>query len=163
MKKIVVILFFMSLVNTMAMGSAGTAVLTVKTVKTKGKYSPHNVLAIWVVDHKKQFVKTLKVCAKKRKKYLKAWRKSSKNNAVDAVTSATLKSHSSHKVTWDCKDIKGKVVENGTYFICIEFTDKDAAGLVKTIPFKKGVQAVSVKLNDQKYFKKMKLTYTPAK
>jgi len=69
--------------------------------------------------------KTLKKRAANREQYLYTWRATSNQNVVDAVTGATLSSHETHRVTWDCRDTAGAVVPDGDYRIRVEFTSGD--------------------------------------
>ena len=147
-------------------GTSGSVEFTVRTKPTKEKYAPHNVVAIWVTDSKGNFVKTLEIYGRKRKKYLISWTKQSKKNEVDAVTGATLKKHQTHTVAWDCRDNKGNLMPDGNYQLHVECTNKNGQGPTTPsghIQFKKGSRAVSFTPKDLPYFDKMKLNYTPQK
>jgi hypothetical protein len=147
-------------------GTAGSVEFSVRTKPTKEKYAPRNVIAIWVTDSKGNFVKTLEVYGKKRKKYLKAWTKQSKKNEVDAVTGATLKKHKTHTVTWDCRDTKGNLMPDGDYQIHVEFTNKNGQGPTTPpghIQFKKGSKSISLTPKKLPCFDKMTLKYTSHK
>lgn len=142
----------------------GSVEFTVTTKPAKGKYSPRHVMAIWVTNSKGEFVKTLAVCGKNQKKRLATWAKQSKKNDVDAVTGATLKTHQTHTVTWDCRGAKGKSVPDGDYQIHVEFTSSNGQGPVTPaahIQFQKGLKAVSMTPKALRYFDKMNLKYTP--
>ena len=144
----------------------GPVKFSVETKRTKGKYAPKHVLAIWVTNAKGKHVRTLEVYGKKRMKYLKAWAKNSKNNTVDAITGATLKKHVPHNVVWDCRDAKGKLVPDGTYHIHVEFSEANGQGpmmALQHVTFQKGAKAISINPKDTPNFVKIKLDYTPEK
>lgn len=146
--------------------TSGSVTFTVTTKAVKARYSPRHVMAIWVTNSKGEFVKTLAIHAKSQKKRLTTWIKQSKKNAVDAVTGATLKTHQTHTVTWDCLDVKGKSVPDGDYQIHVEFTSANSQGPVTPalhIQFHKGLKAVSMTPKPLPYFVEMKLIYTPQK
>ncbi len=144
----------------------GTANIQVTTVTYKGKYDPKHIGAIWIENANGQFVKSIKVWAKKRIKHLIKWTAASKSNTVDATTSATLKNHQSHAVTWDCTDVSGAVVPDGAYKVFIEFTEDNSnssgkpPGKWTQIAFQKGSSNQSLTPPDETYFKNLKLTYT---
>jgi hypothetical protein len=147
-----------------ASGNAGTMNLKVTTRATNGKYAPKHVLAAWVTDARGQFVRTLLVRGRKRKKYLYRWAKDTKKNNVDAVTGATLKSHGEVAIRWDCRDTQGDVVPDGEYRIQLELTDKHAQGPTTPaghIVFIKGGKPATAKPEDQDNFRSMSLSYTP--
>ena len=168
MHKLVSIALLVSLciANTLMAATKGSVSFTVKTIATNEKYKPFNVMAIWVTDSKGEFVKTLAYHAKKRKKYLKVWKKSSDKNITDAVTSATLSTHESRTVKWNCTDAKGYLVPDGEYQIHVEFSNANKAGPVTPdghIKFTKGPKAVMLEPAKLPHFEGMKLQYTPSK
>ncbi|MHC5056944.1 MAG: DUF2271 domain-containing protein [Planctomycetota bacterium] len=144
--------------------STGEAELTFTTSAFKGKYAPKHVLAVWVTDAKGDFVKTVLLNAKSKKKYLKRWVDESGKNYVDAVTSATLKKHGAAVARWDCRDAEGKVVPDGEYHLHIEMASdhKTTVTTPKThIAFSKGPKPTSARPKDLANMKDMKLVYTP--
>lgn len=138
----------------------GTVTFTVRTVAAGGNYSPKHVLAIWV-EKDGAFVKTRKAMANQRKQYLYTWKAVSNYNVVDAITGSTLTSHQTHTVQWDCTDLDGNIVSDGTYKIRIEFTDKHAQGPLFGIEFIKGTEAISLNPPDEQYFKDIEFSYEP--
>ncbi len=143
----------------------GTATLEFLTRSGQNKYSPKHVLAVWIVAEDGKFIRTLKLAGKRRKKYLKTWKKSSDGNMVDAVTSATLKKHEKQTIEWDCKDSEGNLVPDGIYEIRIEFTDAHVQGPLTPpghITFTKGPESVEVTPKDLKQLTNIKLSYKPA-
>ncbi len=139
----------------------GELTFTVRTVTDNGDFSPKHILAIWIEDSN-GFVKTRKLRADKRKQYLYTFNSHTGGNVVDAVTGATLSSHTTHTVTWDCKDVDGKLVPDGEYTVYVEFTDKHSQGPLCTVPFTKGPEAVSLSPADKTYFKDLALNFEPA-
>jgi hypothetical protein len=167
--KMIVTLFVLTAMAVVAAEKAkptGPVKFSVETKRTKGKYAPKHVLAIWVTNAKGKFVRTLEVYGKKRRKYLKVWAKNSKKNTVDAITGATLKKHVPHNVVWDCRDAKGKLVPDGTYHIHVEFSEANRKGPMmplRHVKFRKGAKAISIKPKDTPNFVKITLDYTPEK
>jgi PKD repeat protein len=138
----------------------GTVTFTVKTITDNGNYAPRHVLAIWV-EYDGEFVKTRKAMANQRKQYLYTWKAASNYNVVDAITGATLTSHQTHAVSWDCTDLDGDVVPDGQYFIWVEFTEKHGQGPLMTVEFTKGAEAVTINPPDEDHFINMELIYIP--
>ncbi|OQX80992.1 MAG: hypothetical protein B6D64_02495 [Bacteroidetes bacterium 4484_276] len=144
----------------MGQNTPGTVTFTVKTITDNGNYAPRHVLAIWV-EYEGEFVKTRKAMANQRKQYLYTWRAASNYNVVDAITGATLTSHQTHTVSWDCTDLEGEVVTDGHYVVKVEFTEKHAQGPLMTVEFTKGTEAVTINPPDEDHFINMELIYTP--
>jgi hypothetical protein len=123
--------------------TTGTLNVSVATASTGGTYSPKNVFVIWIEDASGNFVKTLTAYAEKRIQYLYKWSAStlSRNtqyNRVDAVTGATLGSHGTRTGTWNGTDYNKNAVADGTYYVCMELTDKHAQGNYSRFAFTKG-------------------------
>lgn len=114
-------------------GSVGTGskcsfTFDVTTQDDRGNYAPRNVEAAWIMGPNNQFVRTLELHGSFREIHLVKWEAASSGNTVDAVTSATLYSQpQSHHDTWDCTDVNGNPVPNGTYNVYVEFTEDDTA------------------------------------
>lgn len=142
----------------------GTAVFTVRTVTHNGNYAPDHVLAIWVTNESGQFVQTLKRRAASREQYLYQWISDSNRNDVDGTTGATLGSHQTHVLPWDCTDSAGAVVPDGTYRIHVEMTERNGQGpwTADTLQFVKGPAPASATFPDQTNFRDLSLTYTPS-
>lgn len=138
----------------------GELSFTVKTVTDNGNYAPKHVLAIWVEDDQ-GFVKTRKLRANQRKQYLYTWKSASNNNVIDAVTGATLSSHQTHDIIWDCTDIEGNVVPDGDYTIYVEFTEKHAQGPLMAVSFTKGTEEQHLTPPDEGNFINMALDFIP--
>lgn len=130
------------------------------TITAEGAYSPKHVLAVWIEDGKGNFIKSLKVMGVDRKKYLYTWNAKSAKNEVDAVSGATLTSHTPDSVSWDCRDVNQKFVADGKYTLAIEYTDQHKQGPVYRAGFTKGTKPFSLKFPDQEYFKNMVLDFS---
>ena len=135
--------------------------LTYTTVTHNGPFSPNHVLAIWIEDDSDNFIKSLKVMGFEKKKYLYSWKEKSGNNALDAISGATLSSHNPDNITWDCKDLNMDIVPDASYYLVVEFTDENGQGPVLRIPFTKGRKDIRLNIPDEKHFKDMVLEYSP--
>lgn len=149
-----------------AAAASGTVSFTVTTVSYDGEYADKNIGAIWIQDSQNRFVRTQKLWANKRVKNLLKWDAASRGNTTDAITGATIRSHQTHTVSWDCTDLAGAVVPDGQYTLLVEFTEDDSKdagrppGKWLAVEFTKGAADQTVQLPDQAYFKNVKLTYT---
>jgi hypothetical protein len=99
------------------------------------QYSPRHILAVWVETSDGTFVSSLKVMARERIGYLTNWNSVSKANKVNAVTGATLTTHQTHSITWNCLKYNGSAISSGSYKLCIELTSGDATGTYSETPF----------------------------
>jgi PKD repeat protein len=140
--------------------AGGEVTFTIRTVTAGGNYAPKHVLAIWI-EKDGNFVKTRKAMANQRKQYLYTWKAASNYNVVDAITGATLTSHQTHTVTWNCKDLDGNTVPDGDYVIRTEFTDQHAQGPLYSLTFTKGANNQALNPPDETYFKDITLQFTP--
>jgi hypothetical protein len=107
--------------------------VTVTTTAPGGNYAPRNVGAIWIADSTGKFIKSLEVWGQKRLSHVVAWRAATgaagvSGNTVDAITSATLSSHRTHKLTWNCTDYKEAAVPDGSYRVYFEVADSNSGG-----------------------------------
>ena len=91
-----------------------------------GEYGDDNVGAVWVERASGEFVRTLALWAATRREHLVRWRAASGDNTVDAITSATRKSHVTSALTWDLRDAAGAVVTPGAYRLRAEFTEDNS-------------------------------------
>ncbi len=139
----------------------GVVTFKVTTLPAGGTYSPRHVFAIWI-EKDGIFVKTRKAMANARKQYLYKWAASSNYNVTDAITGATLTSHQTHTVQWNCTNVSGNVVPDGIYTLWVEFTDKHAQGPFYSIQFNKGTEPVLITPPNQTYLTNMELSYAPA-
>ncbi len=104
---------------------------------------------------------TRKLRAEKRKQYLYTWNSNSGGDVTDANTGATLSSHQTHTVTWDCTDKDGTIVADGEYKVYVEFTEAHEQGPLRMIAFTKGPEAVSLSPDDDANFKDQTLLFEP--
>jgi PKD repeat protein len=138
----------------------GEMTFSVSTVTANGNFSPRHVLAIWVEDQA-GFVLTRKLRGDKRKEYLYTWNSNSGGNVVDATTGATLSSHQTHTVTWDCRNVNGHLVPDGEYTVFVEFTEEHAQGPLREVTFTKGSEMVSLAPADDANFENIELFFEP--
>ena len=143
----------------------GTCTFTVTTLRDIGaEYDPRHVLAIWVTTPSGAFVKTLKKQAASREQYLRTWVANSARNVVDAITGATLGTHVTHTVAWNCRDTAGNIVPDGQYRIRVEFTSENAQGPLTPaahVEFTKGPSASNAAFPDVTNFTNMSIAYAP--
>lgn len=140
--------------------TAGEVALSFRTVTANGNYAPKHVLAVWVEDEN-GFIKSRLVRANNRKQYLYTWIAASNYNDADAVTGATISSHQTHTIIWDCTDLEGIEVADGNYTIHIEFTEKHAQGPLYSIDFIKGGEEQHLTPLDMTNFKDVQLDFYP--
>ena len=138
----------------------GEMTFSVRTVTVNGNFAPRHVLAIWVEDQA-GFVLTRKLSGDQRKEYLYTWNSNSGGNVVDATTGATLTSHQTHTVTWDCRDMNGDLVPDGEYTVYVEFTEEHAQGPLRMVTFTKDSEPVSMSPADDANFKDIELLFEP--
>ena len=145
----------------------GNLTFSVKTVSNGATYSPKNVLAIWIKDATGNFVISRKVMANQRKQHLVKWMANSGNNSVDAITGSTLSNHTTHTVSWDCRDLLGNLVVDGDYQVWIEYTSRNSAnggspGPSYSTTFTKGTVTFNPTIPDEAYFINMTLLFEPS-
>jgi len=88
------------------------------------------------------------------------------NNSVDATTDPTLTNHTTHTISWDCRDLQGNLVPDGDYQVWIEYTSRNSAnggapGSSYSITFTKGTEIVNPTIPDEAYFINISLLYEP--
>lgn len=141
--------------------TAGNMVFTFKTVTDNGTYSPKHVMAVWIEDSN-GFVRTQLRQAVARKQYLYTWIAQTGQNEVDATTGATLSSHQTRTITWDCTDLSGNEVPDGVYTVRVEYTDQHAQGPLYSINFTKGATYQHLTPANETYFINLDLEFTPS-
>jgi len=149
--------------------NTGTVSFNVTTNRTFQNYDPRNIMAIWITDDSDNFVQTLKKRAANRQQYLYKWIASSSQNTVNAITGATLSSHQTHNLNWNCQDVNGNIVPDGWYKIRCEFTTRNGQGPwtpVDYIRFYKGGDPIDTTFSDFNYssqlaFSNISLVYSP--
>lgn len=145
--------------------TSGTLSVSIKTVTANGKYAPKHILAIWIEDSNGTFVKTrlLRSQNTQYRSYLTQFASATNYsyNTVDATTGATLQSHSTRTVTWDGKDVNENLVADGTYKVCVEFTEKNGSGPYQTYTFTKGPQGQTLSPTNVTNFQNVSIAWTP--
>lgn len=132
---------------------------TVTTAAPGGRYQPKNIGAIWIQTPAGDFVKTLELWAKTRRRYLTKYNTTvGTSGAVDVTASATLPSHIAHRVSWDHRDRSGALLEAGAFRACVEVTDADATGPYYCLDFDTRAGMQSLTPADQPCFKSLTLT-----
>jgi hypothetical protein len=122
-------IFSMLLVGVLASPAAAQGTLSLKytTQSHNGPYAPDHVVAVWVEGPDGTFVKTIDRWASARVEALVAWRQKSGTTDTDAVSGATLISHTQPlSKTWDLRDRQGQEIPDGTYTIRMELADSNA-------------------------------------
>lgn len=136
-------------------------VVEVQTKPVGGRYAPDNIGAIWVESAEGDYIRSLEVWARVRKRHLVSWVGVSSNEVGDAITSATLLAHDLHRVSWDGRNSQNEWALPGHYVIKVEVTDRNSGdsdevvGPVQTIPISIDGAAISLKLPDTRYFTNM--------
>ena len=135
---------------------------TTKVVTQSGatRFSPKHVLAVWVETSDGKFVSSLKVMASERIGYLTAWSAKSRNNKVNAITGATLKSHSQQTITWNCKKYDGTTIPAGDYVLYIEETSGNSTGPNSSVAFTIGSDSYTTNPADGTTYTGMEMVYT---
>lgn len=124
-----------------------------------GRYAPKNIGAIWIEREDGAWVKTLKVWAGVRLRYLETYLEANTTrDTTDAMTSATLRQHASHEVKWNLQDAQGKAAADGDYRVRVEVTDRSGKGQLLSIPFSKSNQALKVSPEDSEFFVDVELS-----
>ena len=117
-------------------GTVQSLTFDVTTVAQGGKYAPKNIGAIWIEDEAGAYVRSLEVWAGVRKRDLRQYvSKLGGRKDSDVTTSATLRAHRAHEVTWDLRDSSGATVPAGAYKLSVEVTDREGAGQTYSVPF----------------------------
>lgn len=138
----------------------GVVTFTVRTVTNNDVYSPQNILAIWLEGPGNVFIRTFKVRAANRITHLYTWKVVSGMNTTDAITGPTLTNHTTHTITWNCRNLSNQLVPDGEYRIRVEFTEAHNQGPLANYTFVKGTTSQTINYPDQTYFKDAVLTYT---
>jgi hypothetical protein len=140
------------------MAATGTLAFDVITVNQGGRYAPRNVGAIWIEDSAGKFVKTLKVWAGSRGRYLTKFNTEASGNRTDAVTSATIGQFGAQHATWNLSTSTGTPAANGAYKVLIEVTDHDGNGQSASADFMLTGMSGTVMAPDAQFFTSMKVT-----
>lgn len=132
---------------------------SVTTMPLGGKYQPKNIGAIWIETRSGEFVKTLELWAKTRRRYLTKFNKAvGTTGTVDVTASATLPTHKMHGVLWNHADRSSVSRDPGPYRLCVEVTDASATGQNYCIDFDSSAGTQTLTPADQAYFKALSLS-----
>jgi hypothetical protein len=107
----------------------------VLTATQGGRYQPRNIGAIWIADGAGKLIKSLKVWARIRQRYLVKYNAARSGMPIDVTATATLSSHQMHRVSWDLKDRAGAAAPPGKYRVVIEVTDNHEGGVLAQFDF----------------------------
>jgi len=114
------------------LGSTASAQVTIDATTNPvpapdNRYTPRNVVVVWVEDAAGTFVKTVSRRAGVRAPHLVAWIAQAGAGDSDAVTGATRLDHATPlSISWDLKDRSGTVVPDGTYTIRMELAEENS-------------------------------------
>jgi hypothetical protein len=154
----------------------GSVTIAFTTVSYGGEYAPLNYGAVWFEDASGEFIKTAKRWAGTvHASDLVAWTEASGGwgsifgggnmaDMMDAVSSATIRTHQMHTVTWNMMDADKQLVPDGPYVAVIEMSEsraRDRAGPLVRIEFTKGPSPQTVEPAAMESFTGIKLTYEP--
>ena len=144
-----------------AQQTPGTLTFSVTTTEPSGNYNAVNVVAIWISDASNSFVTTKLRRAQAHVASLQQWISASSQNTTDAVTGATLSTHGTRTISWNATGVDGNVVNDGTYRVYVEMSDKNVGSYSTFVEFTKGPSAVTLSPANASYFTAMTLTWTP--
>ncbi len=161
MKRIAQIIIAGSLILS---SQAAEFTMTFNTVQPGGKYSPKNIVAVWVKKSDGTFVKTIMRRAGQRADDMATWKAASGGKGVDsdAVLGATRPNHTTPTpltATWDMTDRAGSTVPNGTYQIW--FCCDDGGERSYSFSFEKDGIAGTRTNPGITYFKDISIAYAP--
>jgi len=153
----------------------GEVTVTFTTATYGGQYAPLNYGAVWFEKPDGTFIKTSKRWAGTiHAGDLAAWTKASGGwgsafgggspDQMDALSSATLRTHQMHSVTWNLKDVDKNLIPDGDYVALVEVTEsraRDRAGPLLKIPFTKGPNPQNVDVPDAPSFTGVTLRFQP--
>ena len=104
--------------------------------------------------------------AANRKTHLNTWQATttaagSAYNVVDAITGPTRTSHAMRSCTWNGMDFQGSNVNDGTYYVWMELTDKNATGNYSSFSFTKGSTPVTLNPQNVPSFASISIQWMP--
>lgn len=109
-------------------GVAGTVSITLTTTPNGGSYAPKHVVAVWIQNQGGTFVKTIGRWAATRKSSLVAWNTAAGANDADAISGATIATHTAPlTLTWNLLDKASAEVPDGTYTVRMELADSNSS------------------------------------
>ncbi len=167
MKKIIVTIAFAFIMSLISFAqTTGELLVTTTTSETGGNYAPRNIVAIWIENEQGEFVKTLLSYAQARKTHLNTWQATTTAagtayNTTDAITGATRSNHGTRECSWDATDYNGLAVADGTYYVWMELTDKNATGNYSSFAFMKDETSNSQTPDDVPSFSSISIAWQP--
>ncbi|MBN2727998.1 MAG: DUF2271 domain-containing protein [Bacteroidales bacterium] len=161
MKKIFILTATLLLSSMLFAQTSGTATLTITTVSNGGQYDPENIVAIWIETPGGSFIRSMKVMAAQRIQHLYKWKIASSMNTVGATTGATIATHQTHVIAWNCTDQSGSLLSDGDYHFWVEYTADDAQGPYSDYSFTKGPTAQSLTFPNETGFSNISLEWVP--
>ncbi len=167
MKNIVSSILLVFLLSFIAVAqTTGELLVTTTTSETGGNYAPRNIVAIWIENEQGEFVKTLLSYAQARKTHLNTWQATTTAagtayNTTDAITGATRSNHGTRECSWDATDYNGLAVADGTYYVWMELTDKNATGNYSSFVFMKDENSNTQTPDDVPSFSSISIVWQP--
>jgi hypothetical protein len=156
--------------------AAGTLTVQFTTVSYGGEYAPLNYGAVWFEKEDGSFIRTAKRWAGTvHATDLVTWTEASGGwgsifgggntaDMMDAMSSATIRTHQMHTVTWNMMDTAEQLVPDGAYVAVLEMSEsraRDRSGPVLRIPFMKGPSPQTADPPAQEGFTGVMLRYEP--
>jgi hypothetical protein len=162
----IIVLLSMIICTSVPAQTPGELTVSVNTSEAGGNYAPRNIVAIWVEDVSGNFLKTLLAYAQNRRTHLNTWQATTAEagtefNTVDAITGPTRNSHGSRVCRWDGTDFNGQLLPDGTYYLWMELTDKNATGNFSAFEFTKSDILDLRTPDDQPSFGSITITWEP--
>lgn len=158
-KTTLIFVYFLMLLSIRAYGQASLTFNFTTFPLTGYQYSPKHIFSVWIKDENKRYVNTLMVYGQERLQHLHQWNAISGGHKTDAISGATLLTHTRHNATWNMKNFAKQTVPDGNYFLCFEITSRPNSGPYFEIPFTKG-EFFETNPSDETYVKNMYLSYT---
>lgn len=145
----------------------GELTVSASTSEAGGNYDPRNCVAIWIENDNGEFVKTLMAYAQGRRTHLNIWQASTgaagtEYNTIDAITGATRNSHAIRTCTWNGLDYNDNLMEDGSYQVWMELTDKNNTGNYSSFTFLKGIDPDSQNPFDVPSFSDISIHWQPS-
>lgn len=134
--------------------------ISFSTTTPNGEYAPFHILAVWIETEDGSFVRSLKVRASERKKYLYTWKEASNGDETDAITGATIGTHTTHDIDWNMQSHEQLDISTGNYTLNLEMTDKNEQGVIASFPFAFNDTVTSQNYDDTANFKDITIVYT---
>jgi len=144
----------------------GNLAVTTTTSETGGNFAPRNIVAIWIENEQGEFVKTLLAYAQARKTHLNNWQATTtaagtQYNTTDAITGATRSNHGTRECSWNGLDYNNLAVGDGTYYVWMELTDKNATGNYSSFAFNKDEDPNTQTPDDVPSFSSISIAWQP--